>query len=280
MLIAQITDTHLTPARDADGQGNAARLARVLEALLEGPNRPDLLLVTGDLTDKGSEAAQALLAKALADVPFPALLAAGNHDDRITLVAQHEAMQLTGGFLQYAHDAGGLRVIVLDTVSEGLHGGAFCEARAQWLREQLSQAGDTPVLLAMHHPPVTTGIEWMDAEGEHGWRSRFADVVEQAGNVVGIVCGHVHRPIQSTLRGVPVTVCPSVSSPLSLDLTAIDTGVPDGRVLVHTGPPAYALHHWDGQQLTTHFAQAVDSEPLYSLTDESAAEVERIRRGR
>ena len=54
MLIAQITDIHLGFDPDNPAEYNRKRLDEVLDVLIDGPNRPDLLLATGDVTDRAS----------------------------------------------------------------------------------------------------------------------------------------------------------------------------------------------------------------------------------
>ncbi len=53
MLIAQITDIHIGFDQDNPAEYNRKRLDEVLDILIDGPNRPDLLLATGDITDRG-----------------------------------------------------------------------------------------------------------------------------------------------------------------------------------------------------------------------------------
>jgi 3',5'-cyclic AMP phosphodiesterase CpdA len=57
MLIAQITDIHLGFEPDTPDEFNRLRLDRTVQALLEMDPRPDLLLATGDLVDRGDRKA-------------------------------------------------------------------------------------------------------------------------------------------------------------------------------------------------------------------------------
>ncbi len=262
-LIAQITDVHVGFAPD-DGSGseelNLTRLRAVLARLAHGPNRPDLLVLSGDITDHGDAESFAKTAALLAEVPCPVLPLVGNHDSRAGLLGAFPQMHAAeGGFLHYVVDAPlGLRIICLDTLEEGRHGGAFCESRASWLAARLAEAPDTPTLIFMHHPPVVAGIDWMDPAPDEAWIARLAAVLEGQRQVQAVHCGHLHRPITTRFAGIPLGVTPSVAPLVGMDLTAIDPATPDARALITAEPPSYALHRWDGVSLVTHYEQVGD----------------------
>lgn len=190
MLIAKITDLHLGFDQENPFELNRQRLDRLLAHLHDSPNRPDVLLATGDLTDKGDPTNYARVAAAFRSCEFPVFPAVGNHDRRDHFARYFPAfVSEAGGFVQYAHSIKGMRIIVLDTLEDGRHGGAFCERREAWLRAQLSAERDTPTLIAMHHPPVELGIDWMNTVSDEPWVKRFESALEGASQVKGIVCG-------------------------------------------------------------------------------------------
>ena len=261
VLIAQMTDIHVGFAPEQTPEElNVTRFRATLKRLLDGPNRPDLLVLSGDITDKGDAASFARTAALLTDCPCPILPLVGNHDTRAGLIGAFPGVTpADGGFLHYVRDVAlGLRVICLDTLEEGRHGGAFCEARARWLAERLAEAPDRPTLIFMHHPPVVSGIEWMDPAPDEPWIARLHAVLEGQSQVQAIHCGHLHRPIATRFAGLPLGVTPSVAPPVAMDLTPFDAGVPDDRELITTEPPAYALHRWDGANLVSHYERVGD----------------------
>lgn len=130
MLIAQITDIHLGLEPDNPSEFNRRRLDRVLDMLIDGSNRPDLLLATGDLVDRGDEASYRRLAEALSACPFPVHYCMGNHDDRANFRAAFPSVPSVDGFIHYAVPLAGRRLIIVDTLDPGRHGGAFYEKRA------------------------------------------------------------------------------------------------------------------------------------------------------
>ncbi|WP_327751894.1 phosphodiesterase [Sphingobium sp. SJ10-10] len=262
MLIAQITDIHLGFDPGNPGELNRQRLDMVLDRLTAGPNRPDLLLVTGDLTDRGDRESYARLAEALAPCRFPVHLCVGNHDLRDPFRAQFPNVPDAFGFIQYAIDLDGLRILVLDTLEEGRHGGAFCAIRAAWLRARLAEKPDVPTIIAMHHPPVELGIDWMDTASQEPWVARFTQAMCAADQVKAIVCGHVHRPVMTLWQGRQVTVCASSSPEVALDFRPINPDATDDRAMIVAEAPGLAFHRWDGERLVTHFDVAGNRQTL------------------
>ena len=283
MLIAQITDLHIGFEQGKADEYNLTRLERVVECLTDGPNRPDLLMMTGDLTEFGDAESYSRLADAVGRCPFPVWAMAGNHDLRAPLLEAFPATPVNDGFVQYALELEGFRLIALDTVEEGRHGGAFCKARAEWLSRELSAHPEVPTVIAMHHPPFETGLAWVDCDRREPWIARFAEAIAGHGQVRAIVSGHLHRNIQTLWNGFAVSVCASTAPLLALDLNPVNPDRPDGRAMVSAALPAYALHRWDGRGLITHY-DAVGDFPVMARYDKGMQEVVRMinseRRGR
>lgn len=253
MLIAQVSDTHLGFAPGGASEPNRERLDAVVSALRATRPAPDLVFVTGDLTEHGDVQSYRQLRDAFVPLDCPVHFALGNHDLR-SAFAQVWPDRCTDGFLHYVVDTPTLRCIVLDTLEEGRHGGAFCDRRAAWLDARLVEARDRATLLLLHHPPVPLGIDWIDCGPAESWVERLAGTLEGHDQLIGLVTGHVHRVIASSWRGLPLLVCPSTGAGLALDLTPIDPDAPDGRAMIVDDAPGYALHRWDGERLVSHFA--------------------------
>ncbi|MBB6124143.1 phosphodiesterase [Sphingobium subterraneum] len=256
MLIAQITDIHLGFDPGNPAEFNRKRLDQVIQRLLTGPNRPDLLLATGDLVDRGDEDSYRRLANALSVCPFPVYLCMGNHDDRANFRSQFPRIPAEDGFVQYAVALDGLRLLIIDTLDPGRHGGAFCEARAAWLSARLDEDQATPAIIVMHHPPVEVGIDWMNTHADEPWVRRFAQTIAGRHQVQALICGHLHRAIVAPWRGTTVTICPSTAPQVALDLSPIDPDVPDNRPMIIADAPAYALHSWTENGLVSFFETA------------------------
>ena len=267
MLIAQITDIHLGFDPRNPDEFNRQRLDATLTALKSLAPQPDLLLVTGDIANDGDDAqSYARYAEAIADLPFPAFPLMGNHDSRGPFLEMFPHVPSADGFIQYAVEDWPLRILVIDTLEVGRHGGGFCEIRADWLRARLDQAPDRPTLIALHHPPIATGIGWLTENPDAEWIGRLRAVVDGRDNVVALLAGHVHRPIISQWAGTTLIVCPSTAPQVALDLRTIDPDRPDNRPMIVAEPPGYGLHLWKNGQLVSHFDTAEDHEILARYT--------------
>lgn len=253
MLIAQITDFHVCAPgalvyEGIDTNNHLRDAVRRLNALSP---RPDLVLGTGDLVDHGTAEEYLHLKKILSALEVPIYLTVGNHDDRSAFLdvfgAQPYLSDVSGPFLNYSFEAGGVRVIVFDTAVHGVSYGEACPERLAWLDAELARHSGQPTMIAMHHPPFETGIWWMDAirlRGAH----RLAEVVQRHKQIRRIWCGHLHRSIFTEWAGVPCSISPSTAHHVSLDIDGtafmemlmeprafhLHKVQPDGRVVTHT----------------------------------------------
>jgi 3',5'-cyclic AMP phosphodiesterase CpdA len=251
MLIAQLSDPHVRPEGmlyQGVVDSNAMFAAAIAQVNGLDP-KPDLVLLTGDLVDKGTKQEYLALKGLLAALDIPALVIPGNHDDRDALRAafdDHSYLPASGPMHYAAGDRGPVRIVALDVTVPGRHHGAVDEDAAQWLDATLSAEPHRPSIVMMHQPPFESGVPYLDAylcrEG-----GRFAEVIARHSNVERIVCGHVHRFMQLRFGGTLLCTAPSTATAIALRLK------PDAAPASHLEPPAMLLHHWrPGVGLVTH----------------------------
>lgn len=253
MLIAQLTDPHIKAKgrlayQKVDTEKN---LRRCVAHVMRLPSRPDVILITGDLTDFGRPEEYSLLRSLIAPLDMPVFVIPGNHDTREGMrqaFYDHEYLPKGGGFLHYVVEGYPLRLVGLDTTVPGKPQGAMCQERLQWLDQRLSEKPDVPTVLFMHHPPIVTGIKHMDVQNCRDGEA-LGNLVERHKQVFQILCGHVHRPIQAQWHGVTVTIAPSSSHYVALDL------LEESSADFVLEPPALQLHQWrDNQVLVSHLS--------------------------
>lgn len=255
MLICQVTDLHTCqPGRRAYGTVDTNAMAdRALAAIAGFVPRPEALLITGDLAEDGTEAAyQQLLAKLLRHLSIPVYAIPGNHDKRDPM---RQALGTLPGlsscrsaFLHYVVDNLPVRLVMLDTLVPGEDYGELCQERLNFLEQSLAAAPDRPTVIVMHHPPFSSGIEFMDQVGLRN-ASDFAAIVARHKQVERVLCGHVHRTVLGCIAHVPVLIAPSPCHQVALTLAP---GAPGAYVL---DPPAFAVHRWTARDgFSTHIA--------------------------
>ncbi|MBC7520621.1 MAG: metallophosphoesterase [Sandarakinorhabdus sp.] len=257
MLIAQVTDIHLGFQPDDPAELNRKRFDDVIGTLLAMQPRPDVLLATGDLTEHGTVSSYRTF-KAICDIlPFPVLMALGNHDVRANFIKVFADTPLVDGLVHYVHDQGPIRIVVLDTLNDGLHGGSFTEASAAWLDARLAESGK-PTMVVLHHPPIETGNGWMTEDLDAPWVTRLENVIRRHPHVIRMVTGHLHRGIVTNWAGTTIAVCPSSGPQVAIDFRELDPEHPDGRDMIVAEPPGFAVHFWTGRDLITHFGAGGD----------------------
>lgn len=255
MLIAHITDTHVVaPGTRAyrDQIDTNTMFARAIERLNALVPRPDCVIVTGDLTDHGTLPEYREFTRLLAGLEIPHYLVIGNHDDRTMMMAALDMpyLQQDGdGFVQYVVDHLPVRLIMLDSCSDDHHVGQYCERRLAWLRARLAEAPERPTVVALHHPPFDTGIVMMDAGGAD-WAAGLVDAIAAYPNVQRILCGHVHRSVQTRVGSSIASICPSTAHQVTLDLGV----VPMTDNFFEMEPPGFQLHLYRNGMMVTHTA--------------------------
>lgn len=261
MLLCQITDTHIKAGRKkAYGiVDTATMLERCVDQILRLPQRPDAVIATGDLVDYGRPDEYALLRELLAPLTMPLYLLPGNHDERDGLrqsFPDHPYLQQWEPFVQYAIDDHPVRLVALDTVIPLQGGGELCSDRLAWLDRTLAQQREAPTIVALHHPPFTTGIGHMDRIGLKG-ADGLAQVIAKHPQVERVIAGHLHRPITQRFAGTVASTCPSPAHQVALDIA------PDAADNYVLEPPGFQLHWWNGSALVTHTAYIGEFEGPY-----------------
>jgi Icc protein len=243
-LLVQLSDPHL--GAEWAGGDPAAGLAAVVESVRSMAQQPDAVLVSGDLADHATDAEYAQVRELLAPLRAPLYVLPGNHDDRRAL---HRHFGVPGGAgepVQYSVGLGPLRLVVLDTTRPGEDPGALDAERLGWLDAELAAAPEQLTVIAMHHPPLVTGVpEWDDFGLAAADRRALGEVVERHPQVRRLVAGHLHCPINAELAGRAVMTVPS---------TYVQMRASRGSAELELAaePRGFALHAVLGGELTSH----------------------------
>jgi 3',5'-cyclic AMP phosphodiesterase CpdA len=244
-LLAQLSDLHLgdDPKRGADPTSS---LEAVLAGLARLPNPLDAIVVTGDVSDHGKRKEYRLARELLDATGVPVHVMPGNHDDRAKL---REAFALPGegdAPIDYEVDLGPLAMVVVDSTAPGEEEpGRFALAQLKRLDRVLTDLGEKPTIIAMHHSPLPTAMPGWDGANLIPAEDRaLAEVIARHPQVRLIIGGHLHRVATSTLAGRPVLAAPSTYLQARPDF-AID------RVKMYAGAPGFAIHAFNDGALSS-----------------------------
>jgi 3',5'-cyclic AMP phosphodiesterase CpdA len=247
-MLVQLSDLHLRAGED--GAGPAARLEHAVQRVAALQPRPDAVLLSGDLVDVPSKAAYEQVSSLLAPLGLPLHAIPGNHDDRDLLRAGFGPGPAPAGApVHLAVDCGPLRLVGCDSTRQGHEDGALAAEELDWLDHTLAERPDTPTLLALHHPPVLTGVRVMDAIAlSPADRVALELLLGNHPQVQTITCGHVHTAMTSAFAGRPLLICPSTNSAVRLDLRPRD----DLPFQVSDQPLGFAVHLLVDGRLASH----------------------------
>ena len=238
MKIIQLTDTHLMPpGLLVNGVDPEAQLRAAVADIVARHADADLMVITGDLCNFGDPEAYALLREILEPVPFAVRLMLGNHDRRPEFVAVFpDQPRDTNGHVQSFMDTAFGRLLFLDSHEAGVIGGIYGPERMAWLDAALNGAGDLPVTVFIHHPPVFDGIGHFREISLHDGGAVLARLAGHAPGVRHVVFGHIHIPLTGTsAEGIGFSSGQACSHRFIMDLNARDPwwtgGNPCYRVL-------------------------------------------------
>jgi 3',5'-cyclic-AMP phosphodiesterase len=136
-----------------------------------------------------------------------------------------------------------------DSTHPGREGGGLGSELLGWLDETLGEQPGTPTLLALHHPPVLTGVRAMDAIGLASEdRVALEELLERHPQAQTITCGHVHTTMTTAFAERPLLICPSTNSAIRLDPRPRD----DLPFATTHGPLGFAVHTLVDGRLISH----------------------------
>lgn len=243
-LLLQISDPHI--GADWNGADPEDCLRRAVEAILALPDRPDALLVSGDLTENGTPEEYERVRELLAPLGLEPHVLPGNHDLREPLRAAFGLPGAGAEPVSHLVELGPLRLVCLDSTIPGGEGGSLDGGRIEWLDAALAGDAETPTVIALHHPPLRTAMPGFERIGLAPESiEALAAVVERHPQVARIVAGHVHRAIVAELAGRAVLTLPSTYMQSVLDLRG-------SKLTMRPDHPGFAVHVLRDGSLTTH----------------------------
>lgn len=209
-FILHLSDTHLLAGPDPlyGAVDSRAKLISLFERLAEAERKPEAIVFTGDLTDKGEPEAydelRSIVEPAAEQMGAKVIWVMGNHDKR-----QHFKERLLDEAPDMApmdrvYEVNGLRIVTLDSTVPGYHHGELSDSQLSWLRSVLRNPAPEGTILALHHPPVPS-VQDLTVLVELRHQRDLAAALEGT-DVRAVIAGHLHYSTFTTFAGIPVSV--------------------------------------------------------------------------
>ncbi|MEQ3695131.1 MAG: 3',5'-cyclic-AMP phosphodiesterase [Thalassolituus sp.] len=222
LRVIQVTDTHLFG--DVGGKLLGVPTFDSMSAVLDRVRDFDFdshaMLVTGDLSQDGSEQSYRHLHDAMSPFDKPVFWLPGNHDEPQNLAKVGDESEHLHKVIRSKH----WQIIMLDSQVEGAVFGQLNTDELAYLDKTLSEAPELHTLIALHHHPVSMDSDWMDNIGLKN-RHEFLEVLGRHKNAKGVIWGHVHQSCDGLVGGVRLMATPSTCiqfSPQTTDFSLDD----------------------------------------------------------
>lgn len=234
-----ITDTHLL---DNSGElfqeiDTKESFKKVLIQSQHNYPNADFILLTGDISQTGSDASYRLLASVLEHSRLPIYCVPGNHDTPVLLksVFPH-CPDDSISVIHFDHYV----LLLVNSWDKGGHRGLISDRSLFQIRELFTNQSFDLVVVAVHHPPIPVGSKWLDELGLQN-REEFLRTIDSDSRETILLCGHVHQEIDTMWRGVHILGTPSTCHQFAKNSPHIS--------IVKDQPPAYRIVDISGQGL-------------------------------
>ena len=221
MLIAQLTDTHITVPKNEIGDCyvKLEALRNCVSAINKLNTAPDVVIHTGDLVHNGSDEEYRLTKSIMDELRVPYFITPGNRDTVTALIKNfslHSYQNAETAFLQYATDVLGYRLIASDTSTGNNNLGLLDFQRLAHLDNLLNEQPERSTVIFMHHPPINLSNSGPLKHEYQNYRmvENFSEIIDRHPQVVGILCGHIHRSLTGWINATPLVVMPPLCKSL------------------------------------------------------------------
>jgi 3',5'-cyclic-AMP phosphodiesterase len=231
LLIAQLTDTHLFAdgSQEMLGCRTNQSFQAVIADISQLQPQPDVLLLTGDLSQDETLESYAYLRSLIEPLQIPTYWIPGNHDQGLADMEQVLNSPLISPDKQF--QKGEWNFILLNTMMIDKVQGRLSIAELTRLEQQL-QLHQQPTIAVLHHPPLPVGADCMDQIRLENSDELF-EIIDRFPHVKLVLFGHIHHAFEQLRRSVRYVGTPSTCvqlEPLS-DVFTIDDRPPGFRLL-------------------------------------------------
>ncbi|MEN9204177.1 MAG: 3',5'-cyclic-AMP phosphodiesterase [Thermostichales cyanobacterium BF4_bins_65] len=209
VYLVQFSDFHLfsRPESKLLGVVTEETFQAVFKQIQSLQPTPEVLLMTGDLSQDGSESAYRRIHRYLEPLEIPTYWLAGNHDRLPNMVAHLNSYPISA---EKTFQRGNWSFTLLNSLLPGKDSGYLSRKNLDILQANLeisAQLGQHAVV-ALHHPPMLVGSTWLDTTTLQ-YADRFFEVLDRFSHVRLVLFGHIHQEFSQQRQGVDYWGCPS-----------------------------------------------------------------------
>jgi outer membrane protein assembly factor BamB/predicted MPP superfamily phosphohydrolase len=190
---AVLTDMHVNP-----GSASDSALSRIVEEI--NNTRVDFTIVTGDLSNTGSDAELYAVKRSLDKLVKPCYVLPGNHETNWSESAGLTMRKLWGAD-RFVFTSNGIRMVGFNTGPYMKMGdGHVKQEDLGWLENQLLRKSKDQIQIAFAHYPLSEGLD--------NW-PEVTRILKNAECKI-VFCGHGHSLRLFNFNGIPGIMCRSV----------------------------------------------------------------------
>jgi len=211
LTFVHITDTHISadPRYNIDGVSHTPMFGAkaLVKRLNELPFQPDFVLHTGDVCYDPDPTAYEAARSIFSGLKYPIYYLNGNHDDKNTL--QRVLVQRDQPLERFDQEfeINGVQIVCIDSQHPEPNVRGQVSAEQLQRLEAITKADDSrPLIVALHHNVLPTGIPWWDEfmilENGEAFHNALLPARER---LRGVFHGHVHQSTQIYRDGIVYT---------------------------------------------------------------------------
>jgi 3',5'-cyclic-AMP phosphodiesterase len=207
LRVIQLTDIHLfaTSEQSLMGITTRASLLPIVEQIAQIQPAPDLLFLTGDLSQDGSPESYAQIVELLKPLNLPIYWLPGNHDcfEVMERSLAEPPFLADKSFIQ-----SGWQFLLLNSQVPGEVPGYLSSTTLDWLKDELTANPTLPTTIAFHHPPLSVNTAWLDSSALQNPDELF-QIIDRYSQVKLVLFGHIHQEVEQVRSGITYLGCPS-----------------------------------------------------------------------
>lgn len=193
MRIVHMSDLHLTKDGCPIWETNTMEHFNQSIDIIRGIQNIDAILVTGDISDDGSERTYQYADRLFSSLGIPTLCCPGNHDSLKMMLEGYKPSYYQ--VLPSSRIIEGWKIVMLNSVipadedpNQNKARGFLSEESLSYIKQELEEGH--PTIIALHHPPLEPG-GWLNRRILEN-REVFNQTIDSYPNARLVLYGHIH----------------------------------------------------------------------------------------